>query len=105
MPTYVVISNHPPNSCPSANQELRKRGRKMQEALEPLLKKHKVKPATILHLDPGHKILFVLEAPSAEAVRDVLYEGGFMQWNDFEFYMTSTLEGILGIVEKLPPVW
>jgi len=104
MPTYVVISNHPPNSCPSANEELRKRSRNMQESLDPLLKKYEVKPTTILHLDPGHKLLWVFEAPSAEAVRDLLYEGGFMQWNDFEFYMTTTLEGILGIVEKLPPV-
>jgi hypothetical protein len=105
MPKYVVISNHPPNSCPSANKVLRERGNKLREDLPPLLQKHKIKPETMLHLDPGHKTLFVLEAPNAEAVRDMIYDGGLGQWNDFEFYMTTTLEEIVATTEKLPTIW
>ena len=105
MPRYVVISNHPPNSCPSANKVLRERGKTMEADLMPHMQKHKVKPELMLHLDPGHRVLWVVDAPSAEAVRDLIYESGLGQWNDFEFYLTSTLEGITAQVDKLPTVW
>ncbi|MFI5450511.1 MAG: hypothetical protein ACHQ03_12185, partial [Candidatus Bathyarchaeia archaeon] len=105
MPKYVVISNHPPNSCPSANKVLAEKNKNLSTSLAPLLQKYKVNPHTMLHLDPGHKVLWVLDAPNAEAVRDLIYESGLSQWNDFEFYMTSTLEEITATVEKLTPVW
>jgi hypothetical protein len=105
MPKYVVISKHPPNSCPSANAILRKRGEKLGADIPPLMQKHGIKAEVILHLDPGHKTLFVLDAPTSEAVRDMLYEGGLQQWNDFEFYMGSSLEWITNLVGKQPAIW
>jgi hypothetical protein len=105
MPKYVVISNHPPNSCPSGNKTLKEMGKNMDKELAPLLQKHRVKPETILHLDPGHKIIWVFEAPTAESVRDLVYESGLSRWNDFEFYMASSLEEVTAWTEKLPNIW
>ncbi|MDA4128191.1 MAG: hypothetical protein OK422_01805 [Thaumarchaeota archaeon] len=105
MPKYVVISNHPPNSCPSANAVLRKRGEKLGADLPSLMQKHSVKAEIMLHLDPGHKIVWVVDAPNAEAVRDMIYEGGLGQWNDFEFYMASSLEWVTKATEKLSTIW
>ena len=105
MPKYVVISNHPPMTCPSANATLRKRGEKLGEDVPKLLQKHGVKAEVIYHLDPGHKVLWIFDAPSAEVVRDMLYEGGFEQWNDFDFHMASTLEWVTKKVTELPTVW
>ncbi len=39
------------------------------------MQRHGIKPEVIVHLDPGHKVLWVLEAPSSEAVRDMVYDG------------------------------
>ncbi len=36
MPKYVVISNHPPNSCPSANAKIREIGNKLGAKFLPL---------------------------------------------------------------------
>ena len=105
MPKYVVISNHPPNSCPSANAELRKRNLTLAADIPPLMQKHGIKPEVIVHLDPGHKVLWVLEAPSAETVREMIYDGGLQQWNDFEFYMASSMEWILDKIKDKPTVW
>lgn len=105
MPKYVVISNHPPESCPSANAKLRERGEKLGTEVPRLLQKHGMKAEAVFHLDPGHKVLWVFEAPSAETVRDMLYEGGFQQWNDFEFHMASTLDWITAQVRTSPTVW
>ena len=105
MPKYVVISNHPPMSCPSANAKLRELGNSISADLPPLMQKHGVKPEVMLHLDPGHKVVWVLEAANAEAVRDMIYDGGLGRWNDFEFYMASSLEWITETTSKLPTIW
>ena len=105
MSRYVVISNHPPNACPSANKVLRERGHQLESTLTPLMQKHKIRPEIMVHLDPGHKVLWVLDAPSAESVRDLIYEGGLAQWNDFEFYMTTKIEDLMAVTDKLAPIW
>ena len=105
MPKYVVISNHPPMSCPSADKTLRELGNNLGTDMPKLLEKHKIKPEAIYHLDPGHKIVWILEAPSAEAVRDFYYDGGLTRWNDFEFYMASSLEEVTSWVQRLPTIW
>lgn len=105
MPKYVVISNHPPNSCPSANAKLRERGEKLGTDIPRSLEKYKMKADAIFHLDPGHKVLWVLDAPSSEVVRDMIYEAGLEQWNDFEFYMASSMEWITNLIQKQPTIW
>jgi hypothetical protein len=105
MQKYVVLSNHPPNSCPSANRMLRERGNHMNKDLPPLFQKYHINVETMLHLDPGHKILWIMQAPNSEAIRDMIYESGLGQWNDFEFYMTSTLDEITSAIDKLPSIW
>ncbi len=64
-----------------------------------------IKPEIMLHLDPGHKLLWVVEAPTAEAVRDFAYASGLSTWNDFESCMTSSLEEVTAWVDNLPTVW
>jgi hypothetical protein len=105
MPKYVVISNHPPNSCPSSHKALREVGKNLGKDLPPLMEKHKIKPEVILHLDPGHKVLWVVEAPSAEAVRDFAYDSGLSTWNDFEFHMASSMDEVTAWVDHLPTIW
>ncbi len=61
MPKYAVISNHPPNICPSSNATTRKKGDRLSKDLPPLMQKHGLKPEVMVHLDPGHKLLWVLE--------------------------------------------
>jgi thiamine monophosphate kinase len=105
MPKYVVISNHPPMSCPSANKTLRDTSDTLGTDIQNMLQKHKIKAEAILHLDPGHKIVWILEAPSAEAVRDFYYDSGMTRWNDFEFYMASSLEEVTSWIQHLPTIW
>ena len=105
MPKYVLISNHPPNTVPSASEAARKRGDALEKELPPLMQKHQLKPELMVHLDPGHRVLFVLEGPSAEAVRDFVYESGLGQWNDFEFHLASTLDWITQVTDKLPTIF
>jgi len=54
----------------------------MNKDLPPLFQKYHINVETMLHLDPGHKILWIMQAPNSEAIRDMIYESGLGQWND-----------------------
>lgn len=92
-------------SCPSANKTLREVGNNLGKDLPPMMQKHKIKPEVMYHLDPGHKVLWVVEAPSAEAVRDFVYDSGLSTWNDFEFYLASSIEDVMSWIQHLTPIW
>lgn len=92
-------------SCPSSNKTLREIGLNLGKDVPAMLQKHKIDAQVILHLDPGHKILWVLDAPSAETVRDFAYESGLTRWNDFEFYLGSKLDEVTSWVEHLSTIW
>ena len=105
MPRYVVIMNHPPSSCPSANRNLREIGNNLGTEAPKAMEKYKIKAEALFHLDPGHKVLWVLEAPSAETVRDFLYDAGLLRWNDFEFYMANSLDDVTSRIQHQPTIW
>lgn len=92
-------------SCPSANKTIRELNKNMEKDMQTAMQKHKIKPETLLHLDPGHKLLWVLEAPNAETVRDLIYQSGLERWNDFEFYMASSIGDTMNWIQGLPTIW
>lgn len=105
MPQYAILQSHPPDNCPMANAKVRKHA---MENLPHLEEKAKAKGITIsvnVHLDPAHKALMIFEAPSAEAVRDLVYEAGFMQFTEMEFYLTTPIPELVARVEEFPTVY
>ena len=86
MPTYVILADHSPDICPSANGKSRARAMEGMGQLLPKLApdagvRFDVGP---LHLDPGHRTIAVVDAPSIEAVTQLIYDIGFSQWNNVE---------------------
>ncbi|MDA4130555.1 MAG: hypothetical protein OK457_07270 [Thaumarchaeota archaeon] len=104
MPTYVVLSDHPPSNCPSSNKAAREFAMKTMGGMDKVMEKYKIKQNVALHLDPGHKVLLVLEAPSVEAVRDMIYELGYSEWNDTVVYPTTPVAELLGKVSQFTPI-
>ena len=92
MPQYALISDHTPLSCPAASKAA---GKHAEEALgqrmPALAEKLDIEILQFLHLDPGHKIFMLVEAPTAEAVRDLVYEGGLMQFNNIDFHLVTPI--------------
>jgi hypothetical protein len=58
-----------------------------------------------VHLDPAHKALMVFDAPTAESVRDLMYEAGFVQFTDMEFYMVTPLPELVAKADQFPTVF
>ena len=104
MPQYAVIGTHPPESCPSSNKAVRDAAKRGMAKLPQLAQEFGVKVSTNIHLDPSHMWLTIAEAPNAEAVRDLLYKGGFAQWNDLTIYLATQIEELMKTVDDQPPI-
>ena len=78
MPQYVILADHSPDICPSSNS--RSRSRAIQGLGQDLPRLAAEAGITFLsgplHLDPGHRTVSVVDAPSIEAVVELVYARG-----------------------------
>lgn len=96
MPQYAILADHSPSTCPGASKSAAKHaeealGKKMPE----LTQKLGVQVIQHLHLDPSHKTFMLVEAPTAEAVRDLIFDSGFMQFNNVDFHLVTPLSEMI----------
>lgn len=102
MAQYAVIGRHEANGCPMSSKGAREAAMKAYESLGKHLAEKHVKVVLDLHLDPAHKSFMLLEAPSAEAVRDVLLFSGFGTFLDLEFHLITPIAELLPLASKFP---
>ena len=86
MPEYVILAEHTPDICPTSNAKVRTRAKEGLVQLLPKLSEEvgvtfKAGP---LHLDPGHRMIALVEAPSIEIVTKLVFDTGLSQWNSVE---------------------
>lgn len=105
MPQYAVLQSHPPDDCPMTNKAVRAFMKKAFAKLPALKKKMGIKTVLDIHLDPAHKALLIVDAPSAEIVRDMLVQGGYMHFVQMELYLVSPISELLKQVDKIPTLY
>lgn len=107
MPKYVIIADHSPDVCPSSNAKSRARA---QEGMGQLLPKLAQESGVLfevgpLHLDPGHRSISVVEAPTIEAVTKLVFDSGLSQWNNVEVCPTTPVAELMADLERFPIVF
>jgi hypothetical protein len=107
VPQYVILADHTPDICPSSNARSRKRAQEgLGEHLPQLAGEAGVSfLAGPLHLDPGHRTVSVVEAPSVEVVAQLVYDVGLSQWNTVEVCPVRPVAELMADVEKFPIVF
>jgi hypothetical protein len=106
MPQYVILQEHPPGNCPVASKGAREWFKKIFPEVENVAKKFGVKLVVpYIHLDPAHKGLMLLEAPSAEAVRDFLMQAGFFHFLDMEIYLVTPIADLVKDIDRVPTIY
>lgn len=107
MPQYVMLSEHAPDICPSANA--RSRARAIEGLGQSLPKLAEEAGVTFLigplHLDPGHRTVAVVEAPSIEAVTELVYDSGLSQWNTVEVCPARPVSDLMADLTRFPVVF
>lgn len=106
MPQYVAIGSYDASECPGANGKMREVWKKLLDGADGVGQKHGVKRVgSPVHLDPAHKVMVILEAPSQDAVQDALAENRLGQVQDIELYRATDLFELFKMAEGLPPLY
>ncbi len=106
MPQYAVVQSHNPSDCPIASKGAREWMNKMFPQMDSIAKKHGVKfVVPYMHLDPAHKGLLLLEANSAEAVRDFIVQAGLFHILNSELYLVTPISQLLKEASGIPTVY
>ena len=107
MPQYVILADHSPDICPSSNS--RSRNRAIQVLGQDLPKLSAEAGITFLsgplHLDPGHRTVSVVDAPSIEAVTQLIYATGMSQWNTVEVCPVLPVAAMMDSLDAFPIVF
>jgi uncharacterized protein with GYD domain len=105
MPQYLIVGQHPPDQCPSANDTVRKLANQAAGELPGLAEKLGVKLLATYVPMTNHQVYAAVEADDANAVREFAWQGRLSQWNTVEILQVSTLEEALTRVAEVPPIY
>jgi hypothetical protein len=106
MPQYIAIGSHEPSHCPGANRVVGEAFKKLLEAAPGIAEQHGVRVVMgPVHLDPAHKILVVLEAPTQDAVQDALIANRMGQIQAVELYRATPLPELFAKVQGQEPLY
>jgi hypothetical protein len=105
MATFAVISEHPPELCPSSNAQTRQMLNEGAGQIPQLAEQLGVSIVTLRVFGPDHIILAVVEADDIEAVRDFMFQSRLVQWNTTKIHATYSLEEALAKVNNLEAIF
>ena len=88
-----------------SNKAAREMALKAYAQLPSLCEKFKVKVLLDIHPDPNHKSLMLFEAPTAEAVRDLVLIAGFGYFLDLNFHLVTPISEMLKLVDRMPTIY
>ncbi len=102
---YLIVGQHPPDLCPSANETVRKLSAEGAAQIPELAEKLGVKLlATYVPMN-NHMVFAAVEADDMDSVREFAFQSRLGQWNTLELYQVSTLEEALTKVTELPTIY
>ena len=105
MPQYLIVGQHPPDLCPSANETVRTLSAEGAGQIPELAEKLGVTVlATYVPMN-NHMVFAAVEADDMDAVREFAFQSRLGQWNTLELYQVSTLEEALTKVQELPTIY
>jgi hypothetical protein len=102
---FVVVAEHTPDDCPSANKKIRDQMTEGFPHLPDLAKKQGVEISFVGIPMVSHKIFMVGKAPNYESIRNVLVQGGLLQSNTLNIYPTISFEEAMKQVNQLQPIF
>ncbi len=102
---FVVISEHPPNLCPTSNAKTRELMKQGMKEIPTLAQKLGLKIITLNVFGTDHIVMAVVEAADIEAVRNFVMESRLVQWNTTRIHPTWTMEEAMAKADTLPTLF
>ena len=102
---YLIVGQHPPNLCPSANAEIRRLSQEGAGQIPALAERLGVELlATYVPMN-NHMVFVAVAADDLGTVREFAFQSRLGQWNTVEIYQVATLEEALTKVNELPTIY
>jgi hypothetical protein len=105
MPRYAILQSHPPDNCPLTSKAVRDFAMEYLPKIGENAAKHGVTVHNYDHLDPAHRALLLLDAPTAESARDFVFEAGFMHFTEMEFFLVTPVDELVQRAMDMPTVF
>jgi hypothetical protein len=105
MATFAVISEHPPELCPTSNARTRQMMKEGAGQIPQLAEQLGVNIVTLRVFGPDHIVLAVVEADDIEPVRDFMFQSRLIQWNTTKIYATYSMEEALARADELESIF
>jgi len=102
---YLIVCQHPPDLCPSANETVRTLATEGAQEIPALAEKLGVNVLATYVPMTNHQVYVAVEADDANAVREFAWQGRLGQWNTVEILQVSTLEDALTRIMELPTIY
>ena len=102
---YLIVGQHPPDLCPSANETVRTLASEGGKEMPALAEKLGVKILATYVPMTNHQVYVAVAADDANSVREFAGQGRLGQWNTIEIYQVATLEEALTKVNELPTIY
>ena len=102
---YLVVGQHPPDLCPSANETVRKLSQEGASEIPALAEKLGVNLLATYVPVNNHIVSAAVESKDMDSVREFAFQSRLGQWNTLEIYQVSTLEEALTKINELPTIY
>jgi hypothetical protein len=108
MPRYAILADHSPDICPGSNAKTRARASEaagpenIQRIAGNLGLSFVLEPQ---HLDPTHRVIAVVDAPSIEAANQFVFDTGLFQWNTVETFPLTPIGEMMPKLFDAPVVY
>jgi L-rhamnose mutarotase len=103
MPTFLVISQHSPESCWMFNEKTRQIHLNLANKLESLLKKHNITLVGCWFDLPGHTLYEFYDAPDFDTFQKLAMEPEIVQWSSFntmKIKMVTSVNDVMGMLQQ-----
>ena len=102
---FVMIAEHAPQFCPTANAKIREAMKQGMKEIPAVAQRLGVEILNLRVFGGDHIVLAILEASDIEKVRNFMMESKLIQWNTIKIHPTWSLEEAMERADKLQPIF
>lgn len=97
---HMVVITHGPDTCAAVHPDLGDKARKGIGQLEEISKKHQLTVKGSWVDAPAHVFFFLIDAPNAHAINDLMVETELFHWNTVDIHAVGTLEEAMSLTTQ-----
>ncbi len=97
---HMVVITHEPDTCAAVHPDIGEKARNGIARMEEVSKAHQVTVQGSWVDAPAHEFYFLIDAPNAHAINDLMIEIELFHWNTVDIHAVRTLEESMSLAAR-----